>query len=431
MTYEEAIAYLESASSFGIKPGLERIEQLLKALGNPEKSYKTIHITGTNGKGSVSAYISSVLQMSGLKVGRFTSPHLIDYTERMHFGGQDITKEEFANCMANIKSVVDNLLESGLEAPTQFEMLTAAAFYFFQQKKADYVVVEVGMGGLLDSTNVVIPEVSVITNVTIDHQAYCGETVVDIAKHKAGIIKAGVPVVTAAQGDALAVIRRVAKEKKAKLYVFNEDFSIASRSTMKKGQMITLEEKNHSSAMLFTSMLGIHQSVNLACATKALHILMDNESAISEEILREGLACAKWPGRFEVLSYKGRTLVLDGAHNASGAEAFALTYQEVFPGVTKTMVLGILADKEVDAMLPQLIGPADRVITVPAPTPRSMAPEELAMRIKNNVQVAPTIETGLNEAIQMTAAGEIIVVCGSLYVLGDIYKILSQSNGDY
>ena len=196
MTYQEALAYLEQASSFGIKPGLERITALMEALGNPQEDYKIVHVTGTNGKGSVTSYISYALFTSGLRVGRFTSPHLQSYTERIQINDGNITEEAFGKLISRVKIAVDTIISNGIEAPTQFEILTAAAFLFFKDQGVDYAVVEVGLGGLLDSTNIVTPKVSVITNVTIDHQAYCGDTVEEIARHKAGIIKPKVPVVT-------------------------------------------------------------------------------------------------------------------------------------------------------------------------------------------------------------------------------------------
>lgn len=425
MTYAEAVAYLDSCVAFGIKPGLERIKALLQAMDNPETAYKTIHITGTNGKGSVTALVDSVLTHSGRRVGRFTSPHLISYTERICVNGRSITEEAFGELIAKVAEVVAKLVAAGLEPPTQFEVLTAAAFLFFREQGVDYAVIEVGLGGLLDSTNVITPEVSVITNVTIDHQAYCGNTVEEIATHKAGIIKPKVPVVTAAQHGALEVIKQKAKELKAPIFVFNEDFSIKSRSAMPEGQMITLEDKAGHKDMLFTTLAGVHQAVNLACAAEALRVLMKADTAISEETLREGLARAKWAGRFEIMKRLDRIFIFDGAHNANGAEAFHLTYDELFKDKPKTMVLAVLADKEVQAVVDQLVGSKDTVITVPAPTPRSFTPEELASHIGSQVTTATSVTEGLERALAITKSGDIIAVAGSLYILGEAEQWLA------
>lgn len=429
MNYQESLAYLEGCSSFGIKPGLERIEKLLAQLGNPEKSYKTIHVTGTNGKGSVTSYIESALYYSGLKVGRYTSPHLHDYTERIRINDHDISPEDMADVLTEVRLVSEKLIAEGLEAPTQFELLTAAAFLYFKKQGVQYAVIEVGLGGLLDSTNVIVPEVSVITNVTIDHQKYCGNTVADIAKHKAGIIKPGVPVVTAAQQVALDIIKETGKKMKSKVYCFGQDFTIESRTAMKKMQMITFSEHHQgkeNQAMLVTSLAGLHQTVNLACATMAIRLLMEKEPAISEETMREGLARTTWPGRFEIVEYKDRTIILDGAHNAGGAEAFKMTYAELFKEEPKTLVMAILEDKEVDHVISEIVQPSDWVITVPAPTPRSMKPEELAKRMPCGTNVAYSVKEGLDMALARVPVGGIIVICGSLYILGEAQDWLKQ-----
>lgn len=419
MNYEEAISYLEGIAPFGIQPGLERITALLDELGNPQNKYKTIHVTGTNGKGSVSTYIAYGLQVSGIKTGLFTSPHLGAYNERIRINEHIISSEDFGALIEEVSLAVKCIEEKGVESPTQFEVLTAAGFLYFAKCEVEYAVIEVGLGGSLDSTNVIIPEVSVITNVTIDHTEYCGTTVEEIAEVKAGIIKKGVPVVTAAQSPALEIIKKEAQAKQAKYYVFNTDFGIDSRSSMKMGQMITVSTKDGQKAMLFTSLLGVHQAVNLACATQALWLLMKKENRISEETMREGLARARWACRFEVLDVQGRTVILDGAHNEAGAEAFQLTYKEIFEEQPKTIVLSILKDKDISSMVSQLVSKEDCVITVPAPTPRTMDPKELAQTMPVTATWASSVTEGLDKALEMTKPGDIIAVCGSLYIQGE------------
>ena len=424
MTYEEALTYLEDTSSFGIKPGLERIRALLQALGNPERDYKIIHVTGTNGKGSVTTYISYALFTSGLRVGRFTSPHLESYTERIEINDVQISKDAFGNLIDCVRQGVDKITADGVEPPTQFEILTAAAFLFFKEQGVDYAVVEAGLGGLLDSTNVVTPVVSVITNVTLDHQAYCGNTVEEIAKHKAGIIKEGVPVVTAAQEGPLKVIEETAEEKHAPLYVFNKKFGIDSRSVVPGGQLITVSAIGAPPAMLFTTMAGIHQSVNLACALQAVRLVMEHDDAISEETMREGFARATWAGRFEIKKTLDRTFIFDGAHNAAGAESFGMTYHELFGDTPKTMVMAILSDKDEMGIIHEVVKPKDTVIAVAAPTPRTEVPEKLVETVRQCVkgvvaQTENSVSSALDLALQSTQDGDIIVVCGSLYILGE------------
>ena len=424
MTYEEALAYLEDTSSFGIKPGLERIQALMQALGNPERDYKIIHVTGTNGKGSVTTYISYALFTSGLRVGRFTSPHLESYTERIEINDVQISKDAFGELISRVRQGVEQIIADGVEPPTQFEILTAAAFLFFKEQGVDYAVIEAGLGGLLDSTNVVKSIVSVITNVTLDHQAYCGDTVEEIAKHKAGIIKEGIPVVTAAQGGPLGVIEEAAKEKHAPLYIFNRKFGIDSRSVVPGGQIMTISAVDMAPAMLFTTMAGVHQSVNLACALQAVRLIMEQDDAISEETMREGFARATWAGRFEIKKALDRTFIFDGAHNVAGAESFNMTYQELFEDKPKTIVMAILSDKDENGIIREVVKPKDTVIAVAAPTPRTEIPEQLVENVRQCVkQVVAQTEESVSDALELalrsTQAGDNIVVCGSLYILGE------------
>ncbi len=419
MTYEEALIYLQGRTSFGIKPGLERIEALLKELGNPEKSYKTIHITGTNGKGSVTAFLANTLSVSGIRTGRFTSPHLNSYTERMRINDQDIKETDFGEIISKVAAKAKVIEERGVEAPTEFEILTAAAFLFFEEQEVEYAVVEVGLGGLLDSTNVITPEVSVITNVSIDHQSYSGETIEEIAVHKSGIIKKGVPVVTAAQGNALKIIREKAHACKAKIYSWGKEFFAVSRSVMKTGQIVTVETPDKMQAMLFTGMAGLHQAVNLSCAYMVLKLLLKQDDRISEETIREGLARTTWPGRFETFFVLGRTVILDGAHNVGGAEAFEATYRELYKDKSKTLVFSILEDKDLSGIATYLMGPRDRVIVVPAPTSRSCDPKEVVKKLPCQAVAKESVSEGIEEAFKETEEGDIIAVCGSLYILGE------------
>lgn len=213
MTYQEALTYLDGLNVFGIKLGLVRIARLLELLGEPQKKYRTIHVTGTNGKGSTTAMLAEILLQSGVRSGMYTSPHLVSYTERIQVAGQPISEADFAECILEVKAAVDRMLAEGEECPTQFEVLTAAAFFHFASAQVEYAVIEVGLGGLLDSTNVITPEIAVITNVTLEHADRCGGTLAGVATHKAGIIKEGVPVVTAADGETLEIIRQAAEEK--------------------------------------------------------------------------------------------------------------------------------------------------------------------------------------------------------------------------
>ncbi|MBQ1249865.1 MAG: bifunctional folylpolyglutamate synthase/dihydrofolate synthase, partial [Selenomonadales bacterium] len=227
-TYSEAICYLESLNRFGIRLGLVRIEELLRRMGDPQNEYPAIHVTGTNGKGSTTAMLSSILTASGKKTGMYTSPHLSSYTERMRIGGEPIDEAKFAEAIFVVKEFAEQMEADGAEYPTQFEVLTAAAFWLFAKEGVDYAVIEVGLGGLLDSTNVIVPELSVITSIAVDHAEKCGDSLSGIAEHKAGIIKEGVPVFVYADGQPLDIVEKTAQAKNAPVYLGRRDFSAVS-----------------------------------------------------------------------------------------------------------------------------------------------------------------------------------------------------------
>ncbi len=439
MNYQESISWLESTSSFGIRPGLERISALLKELGNPETAYKVVHVTGTNGKGSVVAMVTSVLENATLKVGRFVSPHLIDYTERIYFGGKDISREDFAKAATIVKEAADRIREEGTEEATQFELLTAMAFWYFKEQKADYAVIEVGMGGLYDSTNVVLPVVSVITNVAMDHTAYLGNTLQEIAHQKAGIIKEGIPVVTAAQHVALKEIKKEAHDKKSRLYFYGRDFEIDTRNRWKQGQVVVVKRKDMpkelEKSLLYVPFVGTHQAVNAAVAVMALTIVMKQDKRINENDLREGLARAKWQGRFEIHEIDGKTFVLDGAHNAAGAEALQEALQEQYPDKRRIFVFTSLNDKDTETVIQMLIRKGDKVYACEAPTPRTRSTEEICRLIDQQKIAAEHVEEAdVTKALAAASAEatdkDIVLVCGSLYILGDVLQWIRQQESE-
>lgn len=427
MNFAEAIEYLEHFTSFGIKPGLHRIQKLLQLLGNPQTSYKTIHVTGTNGKGSVTAYIFEILKASGYRCGRFTSPHLLAYNERIRVQDLDITDEELTEMVVEVKKSVDIMIDLGEESPTQFEVLTAIAFLYFKKKSVDYAVIEVGLGGLLDSTNVINPELSIITNVSIDHIAYCGKTTKEIAKHKAGIIKPNTAVITGAIETPLLVITNKAIENNARVYSLGLDVKVISRKMHIDKQEINIEcnflNKKHN-YNLKTSLLGKHQGDNLALAIMAIEVL--NDDNITAEAIYKGVENTYWPGRFEVLNVSGRTFILDGAHNTAGACSFAATYKECFGTKPKAIVMSILKDKAVDNIIGTIVEKSDNVFTVPAPTPRTMQPKALVDLMPCKAMPCGNVYEGIQKAINLSDENMPIVVCGSLYILGEAREAIEQ-----
>lgn len=435
MNYEESVAYLEQAASFGIKPGLERIEAMLKKLGNPETAYKVIHVTGTNGKGSVVAMITSVLENAQLRVGRYISPHLLDYTERIYICGHDISREDFAKAATVVRKAAEEIIADGVEAPTEFELLTAMAFWYFKEQKVDYAVMEVGMGGLYDSTNVILPVVSVITNVAMDHMKYLGNTLQEIAHQKAGIIKEGIPVVTAAQHVALKQLKKEAHEKKSRIYFYGRDFEIDSRNPWKHGQVVTVKRKDMpkelEKSLLFVPFVGAHQAVNAAVATMALSIIMKQDDRVNENDLREGLARTRWQGRFEIHDVKGVTYIMDGAHNPAGAEALMEALGEQYPDKRRLFVFTSLADKDTETVIQLLIRKGDKVFACEAPPPRTRKPEEIGAMIKaQKIDAAfmaePSVKAALEDATKEAGAGDIVLICGSLYILGDAIRFIEE-----
>ena len=367
MNYQETLLYLDSLGKFGIKLGMERIEGLLRELGNPEQKIKTVHVTGTNGKGSVSSMIANILRAANLKVGKFTSPHLVKYNERIVTGGEDISDESFAALLTIVKRAADSIVVKGVcEQPTQFEILTAAAFLHFALENVDYAVIEVGMGGLWDSTNVITPVVSVITNVSLDHTDRCGATVERIAMQKAGIIKENVPVVTAAEGDdALGPIKAVAMFKQAKLYIYGRAFWGTEVESSMDEQTFTLHAGEYYSSDYTIKLPGEHQIANTSVAVVAAKLISKQDERINELALHLGVSNTVWPGRLERIS-QGPDVILDGAHNPAGAAALRKALDKYYADQKRIFVFGMMGDKDMTNVIKTLIRPLDMVYAVRA-----------------------------------------------------------------
>ncbi|TWH48178.1 folylpolyglutamate synthase/dihydrofolate synthase family protein [Sporomusa sp. KB1] len=424
MNYEQTLAYLENLSKFGINLGMARIERLLALMQHPEQRFKSIHVTGTNGKGSTTAMLSAILTASGVKNGMYTSPHLHDYPERMVVNGQEITKDEFAQAITYTNKFVEQMLAEGFEQPTEFEVITAAAFYYFAAVGVEYAVIEVGLGGLLDSTNVIIPEISVITNVTLEHTDRCGSTIADVARHKAGIIKDGVPVVTAAKGEPLAIIKQTAAAKGARVYVKDEDFSSEFQGLAKGKQQMFIDAGGLGQAEIALNIIGCHQVENGAAAVMTALLLGTKESRITLQTIKSALTTVRWPGRFEIVP-GSPVIIIDGAHNPDGARVLRQNLDLVFPGREITFALGILRDKDVAGIIRALIRTTDTVVTVQPLSYRAATPEEIAREIEaRHVEAAGTIEAGIERAKQLAGSDGLVCVAGSLYLIGEARQII-------
>ena len=426
MNYQESLAYLDSLGKFGIRLGMERIEGLLRELGNPEQQIKTIHVTGTNGKGSVSSMITNILLAANLKTGKFTSPHLVKYNERITINGQDIDDDSFADLLTIVKTAADSVVAKGVcEQPTQFEVLTAAAFLYFALENVDYAVIEVGMGGLWDSTNVITPIVSVITNVSLDLTDRCGKTVERIAMQKAGIIKENVPVVTAAEGDdALGPIKAVAMFKQAKLYIYGRAFWGTEVESSMEGQTFTLHAGEYYSSDYSIRLPGEHQIANTSVAIVAAKLVSKQDDRINELALHIGVANTVWPGRLERIA-QAPDVILDGAHNPAGAEALRKALDKYYPEGKRIFVLGMMGDKDMTGVISRLIRPMDIVYTVKADDgARAAAAEELAGLVGVQALAMSSLADAYEAAVSRADSDSVVCICGSLYLVGNFKNLL-------
>jgi dihydrofolate synthase/folylpolyglutamate synthase len=426
MNYSESLSYLESLGKFGIKLGMERIEGLLRELGNPEQKIKTVHVTGTNGKGSVSSMITNILLAANLKVGKFTSPHLVKYNERITLNGQDISDEDFATAISAVKVAADSVVKKGVcEQPTQFEILTAAAFLYFCLQKVDYAVIEVGMGGLWDSTNVITPVVSVITNVALDHSDRCGKTLERIAMQKAGIIKEKVPLVTAAEGnEALGPIISFAMFKEAPVYLYGKAFHGEEITSSMAGQKFMLYAGDTYQSEYEIKLPGEHQIKNTSLAIVAAKLVSKQDDRVNELALHIGVANTLWPGRLERIAQQP-DIILDGAHNPHGAQALRRALDKYYPGKPVSFVFGMMGDKDMSGVIKTLIHAQDRVYTVRADKGyRAAEATALAKLVGENAIPVEDLGDAYARALADVGADGVVCVCGSLYLVGEFKKML-------
>lgn len=419
----DAIKRIHEFEKFGWVLGLERMNVLLEKLGNPQEKLRVIHVAGTNGKGSVCRYIYEVLQTAGYHCGLFTSPFLEVFNERIEFDGAYISDEDLQRCSDRVLAKTEEMVAEGQESPTEFEVITAVAFLYFREKKTDYVVLEVGLGGRGDSTNVVkAPLISVITSISLDHTDRLGDTVGQIAREKAGIIKAGCPVVTGVkQPEAMQVIKERCSELGAPLYdAFACRTEIQEQSVY--GSRFTVELPQGTYALRIP-MAGEHQVQNAAQALYALTLLnREGKISIGDEAIREGFSRVRQIGRFELMR-ETPLVILDGAHNPDGAKALLQTVRTCFPGKKILLITGILADKEVDAAVDTLCRIGDGFVATEPDSPRKLPAEALAEKFRAAGKACKAIASA-NEAVDyaMKEAGgyDVILFTGSLYLIGAI-----------
>lgn len=438
-------AYLRSLSRFGMKPGLERIQAILSRLGNPEAAFPAVHIGGTNGKGSTAAMTASILRQAGYRVGLFTSPHLIAYNERIQVDGSPISDEELEAVFEEVAAAAGAVQRELGSDPTEFEVGTAAAFLHFRRARVDVAVVEVGLGGRLDSTNVVRSKAVGIGPISLDHTAVLGPDIPSIAREKAGIFKPGVPAVLAPQvPEAARVFDEAAAKVGAPLIWVREASEETARDGIARGSgqearftvldwgaqggRFRLETPGRTFEDLRTPLLGLHQVQNAAVAVTLVEALNQSGFAVGEEAVRQGLLQAKWPGRFELFPGKP-SILLDGVHNPGGAQAFAASFGRLFPGARPVFLVAVTGQKVLSEILGPLVPYASAVVAtkptssrLPAVDPADLV--ECAKALGVPAVSCPDAGRALERAVELAGPEGMVCVCGSLYLVGDVRGML-------
>ena len=437
LAYNQALDYLYSFVDYSLKKSselakanfnLDRMRALMVLLGNPEQKYPSLHVAGTKGKGSTSALMAAALKAGGYKTGLYTSPHLQDYVERIQIDGQPIPHAELVELVEQVRPHV-----AAVPQLTTFEITTAIGLLHFARQKVDAAVIEVGLGGRLDATNVVTPRVSVITSLSYDHMAVLGNTLTLIAGEKAGIIKTGIPVVSSPQKDeALVVLERVAKEHQAPLTLVGREVLFTAGDHSLDGQTLSITtkkkaedgqrkvENNQESVILRIPLLGQHQVVNAATAFTAIQASGLN---VSTEAIRKGFADVTWPCRFEIVS-REPPVILDSAHNQDSFEKLAQTLEDYYPGRAVLLIFGSSEDKDVYGMLSALRGRLKLILATKATHPRAIEPEkivETANRLGVRAEAVVPVEAALSRArVLAKVGGEIVLSAGSMFVTAEV-----------
>lgn len=446
-SYVEALKYIHGLNVFGTKLGLQNIFKLLEILGSPQDGMKIIHVAGTNGKGSTCSMIDSVLRAAGFNVGLYTSPFLEVFNERIRVNGVNIDDEDLSRITLEVKRAAEFMIDKKLGSPTEFEVVTAIGFVYFKEQNVDFLVLEVGMGGRLDATNVAKPLVSVITPISYDHQQYLGDTLADIAREKCGIIKAGIPVVTAPQEpEAMKVIENTCLERNSELFKVSGDIETGGDLIYEikkddfESRLFDLTSKSKKYMGLEVSLLGTHQVDNAATAVGAIEALGLSGNHIAPKAVQTGLKEAKWLGRLEVL-HNDPVVLIDGAHNIAGVKSLRAALERYFSDKHKVLVLGILGDKDFAGMLKELVPLADTIVTTSPENPRALSAAELAEAItkifpktiincddikrgacegKISLYKKQNIDEAVKFACTLAKNDEMVVFAGSLYMIGSV-----------
>jgi len=425
ISYKDAFEWLCSFDKYGWIFGLERITSLMERLGNPQSELKVIHVAGTNGKGSVCKYVSSILQKAGYTVGVYLSPHVERFSERIVVNSQEISEGELAMLVAQVRPLVEEMKQND-NTPTFFEIVTALAFLYFKNRTVDYAVVEVGLGGRFDATNMVTPLVSVITNISLEHTDILGKDIASIAFEKAGIIKDQVPVVTATTQNARETIEHVARERNAPIVCV--DRTMWKRMSFKGRYQEFVIQGSFKDYTVKTSLLGQHQGENIAVAIAAVERLQMGGVYIADGDILDGIAAATHPGRMEIISEKP-LILLDGAHNPDGMSMLAKTLKEDFSYQRLILVLGVLKEKDIKTMVSAIVPLSDVIIVTKSANPRASDPlflKETIERFDANkkIYIEASIPEAIDHAKRIVKQKDMICVSGSLFTVGEARSYL-------
>ncbi|MBA4496141.1 bifunctional folylpolyglutamate synthase/dihydrofolate synthase [Paenactinomyces guangxiensis] len=431
-TSEEVFHWMEHRCVRTIQPGLERMEWILNRIDHPERRCKFIHIAGTNGKGSTAAMISSVLREAGYPTGLFISPYVTNWNERIQFDGEPIAESSFVHWANFLRPLADEMAEHGPGAPSPFEFWTLIAICYFAYEASPWFIVwETGLGGRCDSTNVVYPLVSVITHIGFDHKDWLGETIAEIAREKAGIIKAGVPVVCGSENkEALAVITEQAKQKNSSLYVIHKNFQAEPKTATPNGQRFHFTNAYGTLSDLEIPLVGEHQIRNAGTALMALEVLRQHYATVLErEHIEQGLKKTSWPGRLEKVSDQP-LIVLDGAHNPDGIHSLVSSVRQLYTYDHLILMVAMMRDKDITEMIQPLLPLAHQVIaTQVQDLPRALPAEELAQQVRQlnpelSVQSASTAEEGLRLMKKKAGEKDLLLITGSLFLISEVRPLL-------
>ena len=419
-SYNSCLKNLYSLRRYGIILGLDIIGNILKGVGNPHNNFNTIHVAGTNGKGSIASALSTILHKAGYKVGLYTSPHLVRFNERICVNNHPVSDENVVAAYRAVKSA-----HHGSREPTFFEFTTAMAFYEFGRHNVEWAVVETGMGGRLDATNIITPALTIVTNISLEHKLYLGNTISEITREKGGIIKKGTPVVTGVtQKNAISALTSIAKSQSAPFYRFRDAFRIRRN----RNTTFNYFGMDHVWRHIQTGLIGKHQINNAALVLAACELLIKNNLNLTLKNIKDGLEQNRWPGRLEIVS-SSPMILLDGAHNFIAARKLARYLSENLSDRNITLLIGILDDKPYKAILKDLLPLCRKVILTRPKIDRALAPEKLypiAQKIISDIHVIPDVDKAIIHAIENASPDDVICIAGSLYVVGEAKELFEK-----